>query len=411
MSPNFDPERQRPGDLVPFLVLSLLTHAALLFWMSFEPLSLGGDSEPAPIVVQLQPEALPLEEPSAVVPPPVEPAESLAPSQPPPTRAEAPPTRDQIVTPSDRENDIAPEGPAFLSDRNNTVEQETIRRGNPEAGTPGVEAEVAPSELPDVDSQTAPEQAAVAEAPEPTEETEAAPPEAAPAEEAAPPETESLAASQSTGDALLPEPARPLPGLDRLFAPPAEVLARARSNTPATPPSQEAAPRENPRRDLLAAPPPVPGVFAGLRGNFDHLPDVAAGQLTMLNTKADRFAPFVRRVGTRVFQNLLIYQRRDLKAPDILAATEIVAVRAILDESGRLTSLEIMERSGSPALDRTLLEALRAAAFDPNPPPEAANTDGKFEFIFQAQIVASVQPSIREPRIRAVESRLRIGLM
>lgn len=408
MSPNFDPERQRPGDLLPFLVLSLLTHAALLFWLSVEPLSLGGESEPAPIVVQLQSDAPALEEPLDAPPPLAEPPEAMAPAESPPPRAEAPPTRDQIVTPSDRENDIAPEGPAFLSDRNNTVEQETIRRGNPEAGTPGVQAEVAPPEAPSPVSQVAPTTPTEATGPEDSipEESEPMAPQ-----DLSPPEPETLAAGESPGAALSPEPARPLPGLDRLFAPPAEVLARARSNAPASPPGQDAAPTDNPRRDLLAAPPPVPGVFAGLRGNFDHLPDVAAGQLTMLNTKADRFAPFVRRVGTRVFQNLLIYQRRDLKAPDILAATEIVAVRAILDESGRLTSLEIMERSGSPALDRTLLEALRAAAFDPNPPPEAANTDGKFEFVFQAQIVASVQPSIREPRIRAVESRLRIGLM
>ena len=61
-------------------------------------------------------------------------------------------------------------------------------------------------------------------------------------------------------------------------------------------------------------------------------------------------------------------------------------------------------------MDRTLVEALRQAAFDPNPPKGAANLDGEFEFIFQAQILASVQPGVSQ-RIRAVESRLRIGLM
>ena len=61
-------------------------------------------------------------------------------------------------------------------------------------------------------------------------------------------------------------------------------------------------------------------------------------------------------------------------------------------------------------MDRTLVEALRQAAFDPNPPANAANVDGDFEFIFQAQILASVQPGL-EHRIRGVESRLRIGLM
>ena len=118
----------------------------------------------------------------------------------------------------------------------------------------------------------------------------------------------------------------------------------------------------------------------------------------------------VRRVGTRVFQNLLIYQRRDLQAPDILAATQLVTVRAKLDPNGKLKSLEVVDRSGSPAMDRTLVEALRQAAFDPNPPSGASNVDGDFEFIFQAQILANVQPGVKQ-RIRAVESRLRIGLM
>ena len=148
-----------------------------------------------------------------------------------------------------------------------------------------------------------------------------------------------------------------------------------------------------------------------MRGTFDDLPDVAPGSLTMLNTKADRFAPFVRRVGTRVFQNLLIYQRRDLDVAEILAANQQVTVRAILDPSGRLKNLEVIDRSGSHAVDDTLLDALREAAFDHNPPPEAANEAGEFEFLFQAQLSAGVVPGANGPQLRTVESRLRIGLL
>ncbi len=366
VSAHVGPDRHRTGDLLPFLLLSLLAHGLLLVWMSLDPISIVEEAAPPPIVVQLN------------SPPPVD-GEQAPPAQ---EQLAARVPAKQIVAPSDRENELAPEGPAYLSDRDNRVDQQTIRQGNPEAGSPAAEPvdEGSPESVP---------------APPP-------PPEA-PAEPAAEPAPEPAPAPEA-------QVAKPLPGLERLFAPPAEVLARAKTNQPQPKGRAQPAPESDPRRDLMAAPPPAPGMLSGLRGSFDHLPDVAPGQLTMLNTKADRFAPFVRRVGTRVFQNLLIYQRRDLDAPDILAATQLVTVRAILTPTGTLKSLEVVDRSGSPAMDRTLVEALRQAAFDPNPPLGASNVDGNFEFIFQAQILASVQPGVGQ-RIRAVESRLRIGLM
>lgn len=385
MSAHVSSWRPRQGDLLPFLLLSLLLHALLLVWLSIEPMTLTEENEPPPIVVQLD-----------SPPPPPTDAEGLTAQQQPMAALDK---TKQIVAPSDKENELAPDGPAYLSDRDNRVEKESVRKGNPDAGSQSAEesAEVSPEPVP-------------APPPEPQAEAEPEPaPEPAP-EPQPEPEVEA-----DTAPRAVPIPnakiAKPLPGLDRLFAPPAEVLARARTRDPQEArPATKPAPELDPRRDLMAAPPPVPGVLGGLRGTFDALPDVAPGALTMLNTKADRFAPFVRRVGTRVFQNLLIYQRRDLQAPDILSATQLVTVRAKLDPSGKLKSLEVVDRSGSPGMDRTLVEALRQAAFDPNPPPGASNVDGDFEFIFQAQILANVQPGVNQ-RIRAVESRLRIGLM
>src|SRR5690606_27337843 len=136
---------------------------------------------------------------------------------------------------------------------------------------------------------------------------------------------------------------------------------------------------DDPRKDLVSAPPPAPGLFGGVRGSFDNLPDVAQGNLTMLNTKADRFAPFVRRVGTRVFQNLLIFQRQNLEASDIIAATDIATVHVTLDAKGRLKTFEVEDHSGSMAVDQTLIDALRQAAFDDNPPRAAANAAGEYE--------------------------------
>jgi hypothetical protein len=340
----------------------------MLLWMRGATLSLG-DVEPPPLVVKLA--DLPAQPPPAALPAP---------------NAAAAQAKNQIVAPSDRENELPPVGRAFLSDRDNRVERETIRRGNPEAGAPA-----APQRPP-------------AKAP-------AAPPARAkaPAAQRKPASARATEPSrdQPRGDTV---PAR-LPGLKELFRPPSEVLAKAGIE-----PSGEAAPAarrpsDDPRKDLVSAPPPAPGLFGGMRGSFDHLPDVAQGNLTMLNTKADRFAPFVRRVGTRVFQNLLIYQRQNLEASDIIAANDIVTARVILDRSGKLKNLEVEDHSGSMAVDQTLIDALRQAAFDDNPPTSAANANGEYEFVFQAQLIAGVGPGARGPELRTVESRLRIGLL
>ncbi|MBM4270159.1 MAG: energy transducer TonB [Deltaproteobacteria bacterium] len=386
---------RRPGDLLPFLLLSILTHFAVLAWLGRETLTLDGATEPAPIVVKLAPEVAPkAQQPVKQTPMEV-------------------PQGKQIVAPSDRENQLVPEGPAYLSDRDNRVEKETIRQGNPEAGTPGAPEVEQGSPLASK-AQPAPEKAPPKPAPEPApprERLAAAKPPPKPAPPAKPaPKPAAPSRPSAAARAVQAEPQKPLPGLDKLLRPPAEVLAKAEPSEAAGG-SPQAAAEADARRDLMSAPPPVPGILSGLRGSFDHLPDVAAGQLTMLNTKADRFAPFVRRVGTRVFQNLLIFQRRDLDVPDILAAQRLVTVRALLDPGGKLKSLEVVDRSGSPAMDRTLVEALRQAAFDPNPPAGASNADGDYEFIFQAQILASVAPGMGEARIQGVESRLRIGLM
>jgi TonB family protein len=362
---DLSPERERqPFPLYPFLALSLVTHVVLLAWLGRARLSLDASPvSPPPIVVDL---AQPQEQP-----------------KPPPTQIAK-----QIVAPSDRENELPPLGPAYLSDRDNRVEKETIRRGNPDAGRPQAKQ-----------SQPAPK-------PAPPPVKARAPQRQAPRTPTRPKATRGNARSSGSSKEVAP----PLPGLDRLLPPAGAVLARAgvdQGDEGAKQRAQEA----DPHRDLTSAPPPAPGLFNGLRGTYDDLPDVAAGQLTMLNTKADRFAPFVRRVGTRVFQNMLIYQRRDLDIPDILAASEAVTVRATLDKTGKLKSLDVADYSGSSAMDRTLIEALRQAAFDPNPPSGAANEQGEFEFLFQAQIVASLGPGGGPSQVRGIESRLRVGLL
>lgn len=404
MNEAIRPDGPRTSTLLYFLLLSVAVHLALLLWLRGATLSIG-DVEPSPVVVKLAPA-------------PAEPARPAARPAQPQAPAIAQPSQ-QIVSPSDRENNLPPDGRAFLSDRDNRVDQESIKRGNPEAGTPQQpqpqqQVASAPKPPPPPPPKPAAEQPAKAPAKAPPKPQAKAPPAKAPPAKAPPQRAPAREApptdERQRGDTI---PQR-LPGLNELFAPPDEVLAKAEIDRRAAAAAGAAAPRDavdDPRKDLVSAPPPAPGLFGGARGSFDALPDVAQGNLTMLNTKADRFAPFVRRVGTRVFQNLLIYQRQNLEASDILAANDIVTARVTLDASGKLKSVAVDEHSGSMAVDQTLLDALRQAAFDDNPPKSAANANGEYEFIFQAQLLAGVGPGARGPELRSVESRLRIGLL
>lgn len=486
MNWTFDPERPRLSTLATFGALSLLLHALLLVWLRGARFSASAPPD-RPIVVKLAPppaaatKSPPKAPPAAQAAKPTAPPAVAAPAQALPPAA---PLRNQVVAPSDRENGQAPDKTALLSDRDNRVEKETVKRGNPEAGEKApppkpVESKPAtkPGPAPQKVGPPKPSAREVVNAPA----TKPAPPRAAPRPEtppkAPPPRAEAQARPRprpapppprEVEDTSPPEPveradarpmleppadrldapprieprpvpkrrprpapeatdeaeARPrtaarggkraLPGLDALLPPAAEVLADARPAAPAgarREPGGRGDGREDPRRDLVSAPPPKPGFFGGTRGSFDSLPGVAQGSLTMLNTKADRFAPFVRRVGTRVFQNLLIFQRQHLGINDILAAHEPVTVRCLLDPEGHLKDIKVEDRSGSLAVDQTLIDALREAAFDSNPPRSAANADGDFEFVFVSQIAAQVGDGPGGPQVRMIESRLRVGLL
>lgn len=410
MTTLLEPERPRFSTLFYFLLVSIALHLLLLLWLRGATLSVG-DFQPPPVVVKLAPAPAPAQaKPAAQAPKPQAPAAQAKPSQ-------------QIVAPSDQENNLPPDGRAFLSDRDNRVDKETIKRGNPEAGQPAQpQPPQPPPQQPPAQVASAPKPAAPPApkpaAPAPERAARPAPQKApAPRADAKPAQQRARREAPPTSETKPGEtiPQR-LPGLNQLFAPPDEVLARAEIDRRAAAAASGAAAQkpsavDDPRKDLVSAPPPAPGLFGGMRGSFDNVPDVAQGNLTMLNTKADRFAPFVRRVGTRVFQNLLIFQRQNLEPSDIIAATDLVTVHVTLDAKGRLKNFEVEDHSGSMAVDQTLTDALKQAAFDDNPPKAAANAQGEYEFVFQAQLLAGVGQGPRGPELRTVESRLRIGLL
>ncbi len=345
--------RRRP--VLPFaLLLSLAVHAVGLVVL---PIAASNAllAERQPIEVALLP---PPERPQAAA----READALRPRQ--------------IVAPPDEINDQPPKNPRFESDRDNTVLHETVREGVPNPA-PAVAAARKPA-------PPAPKTAPQRQAERADHDEEPARHERAPRNEHA-------------------------PALDDLFASTDELVRAQR----AAPKAQEDAPSDsagNGRRRLALAVPPVAPEWQlpGVRGTFDHLPDIQRGNVTLLNTKANVFAPFVRRVGERVFQHLIIRQRR-LEIEQILTARAPVQMHVLLDRSGKLKSVRVDTQSGSVTMDDTLSDAVHTAAFDNNPPTAAANADGEYEFVFQAQLRAFEPGPGGQPS--RIESRLAVALM
>ncbi|MEB2283930.1 MAG: hypothetical protein B6D46_08385 [Polyangiaceae bacterium UTPRO1] len=333
------------------IAVSALLHASLLALVPYVPRGSSLPALDAPLEVALLP--------------------------PEPLKAAPGPAPRRMVAPPDQINDRAPENPRFQSDRDNAVEHETVNPGVPNPGP------------------------AVAPAPRP-----AAPPRPAAAERPPAAKARRLA-ERPPAPRVEPKEARPAPALDKLFASTEELVAAQRDVTHEP---EEAAKGDTGRRKLALAVAPIAPDWSlpGTRGTLDDLPNIQRGTVTLLNTKANEFSPFVRRVGERVFQHLIIRQRR-LELEQILSARSPVQMRAILDARGRLKSVVIEAQSGSASMDDTLSDALDTAAFDNNPPQAAAKPNGDFEFLFQAQLRA-YQPGPGGSPGR-IESRLSVALL
>lgn len=336
--------------LTTALVLSLLLHAmalSLLPLLRRLPLQF-----PTPPLVDVDLVQLPKAKPA---PPPPAPAAEPAPDAPAPQAPAIPIPKQQIVSPPDAGEEKEPENARFLSDRNTSVKEETVRRGEPEAGDPDAKAAQPPREV-------------------------------AKAARAQP------AASQprSTGQTQVAS----LPRLDRLLPPTGDLIregiVQPRASQADTAPQQEAPVH---RSDLLRHGDPWRiGTLRG--GTLDFLPAVREGDITLLNTKAEQFAPFVRRVAVRVFENFRILLRRNLDTRRADSAEEFATIEAVMDKQGRLLSISAKDRSVNAALgtDRNLQAATREGFFDRNPPPGAEASDGNIHFLFDARVALLIDP-------------------
>lgn len=356
------------------LVLSVLLHGLLL---SLLPLMRRAHLEIPPPSQLVDVDVVPMAKPAAVPRPPAPPPPAPAPQAPavqaPAVPAPPPPAvpvpKKQIVSPSEPGEEKEPANTRFLSDRNNTVKEEMIHHGQPAAGDP--DAQQAPPARESAAKESA---RAKAERPRP----------ARPVPAARPPANEELAA---------------LPKLDQLLPPAGDMIregiVQPHEAAPPAPAQQEASTK---RTDLLRHGDPwrtggVPGA------SMDFLPTVRDGDITMLNTKAEQFAPFVRRVAIRVFENFWIALRHNVQGSFAGSTQESATIEAIMDRKGQLVAVNVKDRSMSIVLatDRNLQNACQQGFFDRNPPSGAEANDGNIHFIFEARVAISVDPHGRGP--------------
>lgn len=340
------------------ILLSILLHALVLMSTTvLRNVRLSLPERPPTIDVDL-----------ASLPPP-------APKAPPQPQAKAPPQakaepqpqapppvlipKQQIVTPPDAGEEKPPPDTSFLSDRDNVVEQQSVRRGD------------GPAPKPDAVKPEEPLR--------PLE--EAPPPEAKPVKPVPPPRPVAPRAAKPREQTEVAS----LPRLDQLFPHPGEFSASRAE--PAPPAPREPATSRNLLRGQRQG-------FAVSPGVSDYLPTIREGDITLLNTKAERFAPFVRRVAARVFQHLEMQLKRAARSlGNGGAGREFAVVEAVMNKRGELVDARLVERETNTQMTvyKQLLTAARPDVFfDANPPPGAEAADGNIHFVLLVDLMVQV---------------------
>jgi TonB family protein len=129
-------------------------------------------------------------------------------------------------------------------------------------------------------------------------------------------------------------------------------------------------------------------------GSLDYLPNIPDGDITLLNTKADIFAVFVRRVALQVFATIRKNNWQQLSMREILKLNQFVTIKASMSPQGKILSATIVSSSGSATFDTLVRDAILSSAEDPHPPQEAISTiDGNIQFIFKARTWSQYSPT------------------
>lgn len=253
------------------------------------------------------------------------------PPQPPEQLRQSSPARGQIIENS-RANDIEPDDSRYVADRAASYEQQTVGpRGAP---LPGKKAEQQSAE-PGSDSQDAPG----------TDSTE--------------PGTEDEAS-----DGQITDVRELFPTGEQI----AKVLAEQRRK------AAEAAANGGGGENAL----PLP-----VGESLDALdPNLPQGQFTLLNAKSFKYAGFIRRVGQRVFDQMLgqLYSR-GFAASIPVGAQGYAIVETTMNLQGEQLSTRIYRLEGEPAYAEAARAAMVRGAWDLNPPSGVEADDGLIHWV------------------------------
>jgi len=360
---------ERERALLAAVLASLLLHA--LFLAVWRGAKFGvAPAAPQPIEVDL----------AALPPPPPAAPKAAAPRPAPEAAAPQPqlplPER-QIVNPPDAgEQAPPPDYTRLLSDRDVRVTEQSVRR-SAEIHPPAAERRKAPEATND---ETAP----------PSERALAQ--RGKRAGEAAEQSSSRRAAENSQGAAG--ERLASLPKLDELLPKVGDVPVAGDRAASAGERQETASGSEGSTRRLLSGGSKPLAVHPG---TWDFLPGIREGDITLLNTKAERFAPFVRRVAARVFQHLEIRLRQAARSGAGSPGHEFAVVEAVMDRQGRFLRARVVQRESTSTFgaDRVLLSVTSPETFfDANPPSGAEADDGNIHFLLliDLQIVAVPDP-------------------
>lgn len=347
------------------LLASLLVHIAALSLLRSPWLAFATPQNLLPIEVDLAP-----------VPEPAPPAAARAQDpqpQPPKESREAQETSPdltlperQIVSPPDAGEEAPPKNTRLLSDRDNRVREETIRRAER------------------YENKT--ERSLPAETMERSQQADNVHATGA-----------ARRADNDKGRSGAGQQVASLPKLEQLLPSLGDVPLGGAAPPP-TPADADGSATARPRRFLLDASGPT---FALQPGTADFLPGIREGNITLLNTKAERFAPFVRRVAARVFQHLDIRLRQTARAGTASAGREYAVVEAIMDRRGQLVRARVVERQSTSTFgaDRVLLSVTTPETFfDANPPAGAEASDGYIHFLLLIDLDVVAVPDPRTGR-------------
>jgi outer membrane biosynthesis protein TonB len=125
-----------------------------------------------------------------------------------------------------------------------------------------------------------------------------------------------------------------------------------------------------------------------------YIKDLPDGDLTLLNSKAYKYAVFVQRVAIRVFAALRRTGWMTLSKDQIDRISRNTVILASLDKQGRVVAIKLTENSGSPQFDEAVKSAAQSAS-DPNPPLTARNESGNIVFEFHARTWSQITPGKR----------------